>query len=275
MVSTINQPYTTLSNGIEMPLLGLGVYDMHGAEAEQAVQDALETGYRLFDTASLYENENEIGNALRNSNIARADVFVTTKLGNDDHGYDATLRAFEKSLEKLQMDYVDLYLVHWPVKGQRKESWKALEKLYNDKRVRAIGVANYLIEFLDELESYSSITPMLDQVEFTPWLFQGELLKYCQERNIQLQSYSPITRGVKLGDPRLVALAEKYDRTPAQVVLRWNLEHGISTIPKSVSRKRLTENFESLSFTLSKEDVALMDAFNENFRICDNPMEML
>ena len=275
MVSKKNQPYTILSNGIEMPLLGLGVYDMHGAEAEQAVQDALETGYRLFDTASLYENENEIGNALRNSNIARADVFVTTKLGNDDHGYDATLRAFEKSLEKLQMDYVDLYLVHWPVKGQRKESWKALEKLYNDKRVRAIGVANYLIEFLDELESYSSITPMLDQVEFTPWLFQGELLKYCQERNIQLQSYSPITRGVKLGDPRLVALAEKYDRTPAQVVLRWNLEHGISTIPKSVSRKRLTENFESLSFTLSKEDVALMDAFNENFRICDNPMEML
>ncbi len=275
MVSKKNQPYTILSNGIEMPLLGLGVYDMHGAEAEQAVQDALEIGYRLFDTASLYDNENEIGNALRNSSIPRTDVFVTTKLGNDDHGYDATLRAFEKSLEKLQMDYVDLYLVHWPVKGQRKESWKALEKLYNDKRVRAIGVANYLIEFLDELESYSSITPMLDQVEFTPWLFQGELLKYCQERNIQLQSYSPITRGVKLGDPRLVALAEKYDRTPAQVVLRWNLEHGISTIPKSVSRKRLTENFESLSFTLSKEDVALMDAFNENFRICDNPMEML
>ena len=274
MVSTINQPYTTLSNGIEMPLLGLGVYDMHGAEAEQAVQDALETGYRLFDTASLYENENEIGNALRNSNIARADVFVTTKLGNDDHGYDATLRAFEKSLEKLQMDYVDLYLVHWPVKGQRKESWKALEKLYNDKRVRAIGVANYLIEFLDELESYSSITPMLDQVEFTPWLFQGELLKYCQERNIQLQSYSPITRGVKLGDPRLVALAEKYDRTPAQVVLRWNLEHGISTIPKSVSRKRLTENFGSLTFKLTADDVAFMDTFNENFRICDNPIEM-
>ncbi len=274
MVSTINQPYTTLSNGIEVPLLGLGVYDMHGAEAEQAVQDALETGYRLFDTASLYENENEIGNALRNSGISRSDIFVTTKLGNNDHGYDATLRAFEKSLEKLQMDYVDLYLVHWPVKGQRKETWQAFEKLYNDKRVRAIGVANYLVEFLDELESYASITPMLNQVEFTPWLFQGELLQYCQNRNIQLQSYSPLTRGLKLGDPRLIALAEKYDRTPAQIVLRWNLEHGISTIPKSVSKKRLKENFGSLNFKLTSEDVAFMDSFNENFRICDNPMEM-
>ena len=274
MVSNTNQPYTTLSNGIGMPLLGLGVYDMHGHEAEQAVQDALEIGYRLFDTASLYDNENEIGNALRNSSIPREDIFVTTKLGNDDHGYDAALRAFEKSLVKLQMDYVDLYLVHWPVKGQRKESWKALEKLYNDKRVRAIGVANYSIEFLDELETYATITPMVNQVEFTPWLFQGELLQYCQNRNIQLQSYSPLTRGLKLGDPRLIALAEKYDRTPAQIVLRWNFEHGISTIPKSVSKKRLKENFESLAFKISEDDVALMDGFNENFRICDNPMDM-
>ncbi|MBI2730253.1 MAG: aldo/keto reductase [Sphingobacteriales bacterium] len=273
--ATTAQPYTTLSNGIKMPLLGLGVYDMYSAEVEQAVGGALEIGYRLIDTASLYRNEKEVGNAIRQSAVNRNEIFVTTKVGNGDHGFDNTLRAFEESLKKLNIDYIDLYLVHWPIKGRRKETWLALEKLYNEKRVRAIGVANYLIPFLQELKTYASIVPVLDQVELTPWLFQQDLLDYCKERNIQLQSYSPITRGKKLNDQRLVKLVEKYNKTAAQIVLRWNIEQGISTIPKSSNKKRLQENFETLNFSLSPEDIQFLNTFNENYRICDDPMLML
>ncbi|MGZ5255167.1 MAG: aldo/keto reductase [Flavitalea sp.] len=271
----ISQPTTTLSNGIQMPLLGLGVYDMYNKEAEQAVADALEIGYRLIDTASLYINEREIGHAVKQSGLPRNEIFVTTKVGNGDQGFDATLSAFEKSLEKLDMDYVDLYLIHWPVKEHRKETWRALEKLYHEKRVRAIGVANYLVPFLKEMETYETITPMVNQVEFTPWLFQKDLLEYCKEKNIQLQSYSPLTRGKKFDDPRLLNLCKKYDKTPAEIILRWNIEHGISTIPKSSNRERLQKNFDALQFSLSIEDVKLMDKFDEQFRICEDPMEML
>ncbi|RTL60281.1 MAG: aldo/keto reductase [Sphingobacteriales bacterium] len=269
------QPYTTLSNGITMPLLGLGVYDMYNAEAEQAVSDALEIGYRLVDTASLYRNEKEVGNAIRQSGINRNEIFVTTKVGNGDHGFDNTLRAFDVSMKKLNIDYIDLYLVHWPIKGKRKETWLALEKLYKEKRVRAAGVANYLIPFLNELESYAAIQPVLDQVELSPWCFNKELFDYCRKRKIQLQSYSPITRGKKLNDPRIIQLAKKYNRTAAQIVLRWNIEQGISTIPKSSSKIRLQENFDVINFSIAAEDVAFMNTFNENFRICDDPMLFL
>ncbi len=170
----INQPFTTLSNGSKMPLLGLGVYDMYNKEAEQAVSSALEIGYRLIDTAAQYNNETEVGKAIKQSGLPRKDIFLTTKLGNPDQGYDSTLKAFDTSLQKLDMDYVDLYLVHWPIKGKRKDTWLAIEKLYADKRVKAIGVANYLIPFLQEMDTYASIMPMLDQVEFTPWLFQKD-----------------------------------------------------------------------------------------------------
>ncbi len=270
----VQQPYTTLSNGISMPLLGLGVYDMHQAQAEQAVTLALETGYRLIDTAAAYFNEKEVGAAINKSGVARDDIFVTTKVANTDQGYDETLQAFEASLQKLQLDYVDLYLVHWPVKGKRKQTWLALEKLYADKRVRAIGVANYLLPFLEELKTYATVMPVVNQVEFTPWLFQAELLQYCQANAIRLQSYSPITRAQKFTDERLLQLCSKYNKTPAQVILQWNIAHGISTIPKSSNRERIKENFDSLGFSLSDNDVALMDSFNENFRICENPMDM-
>lgn len=272
---TIDQQYTTLSNGIKMPLLGLGVYDMYNEEVEQAVSDALEIGYRLIDTASLYRNEKEVGNAIRKSGVNRSEIFVTTKVGNSDHGFDNTLRAFDESMKKLNIDYIDLYLVHWPIKGRRKETWLALEKLYNEKRVKAIGVANYLIPFLQELETYASIVPVLSQVELTPWLYNQQLVDYCHQRNIQLQSYSPLTRRKKFNDPRLVNLSQKYNKTPAQIILRWNIEHGISTIPKSSSKKRLQENFDALGFSLSKDDVNYMDRFDENFRICDDPMMFL
>ncbi len=271
----ITTPLATLNNGLKMPLLGLGVYDMYRKEAEQVVSEALEIGYRLIDTASMYDNETEVGSAVRSSGIPRTDIWITTKVGNGDQGYEATLKAYDESLKKLQMDYVDLYLVHWPIPGHRKDTWRALERLLSEGRVRSIGVANYLIPFLKELEGYAKVVPVLNQVEFTPWLFNKDLLDYCTERHIQLQSYSPITRGRKLSDPRLTPISEKYHKTPAQVVLRWNLDHGISTIPKSSKKERLQENFDILDFSLTKEEVALMDSLNENFRICDNPMDFL
>ncbi len=266
---------TKLNNGINMPLLGLGVYDMYKEAAEQAVEDALTIGYRLIDTASMYENEIEIGNGIKRSGINREEIFLTTKLNNTDHGYDQALKAFDDSLKKLGQDYVDLYLIHWPIKEGRAASWKALEKLYADKRVKAIGVANYNIALLEELKSTANIVPAVNQIECSPWLFQEDLLNYCKAAGIQVQSYSPITRGLKFSDERLVVLCNKYNRTPAQIVLNWHLQHGISTIPKSSKKERLLENFEATNFALSNEDVKIMNSFNENFRICDDPQTYL
>jgi methylglyoxal/glyoxal reductase len=273
--ATKTQSYTTLNNGSKMPLFGLGAWDMYGKEVEQAVLDALEIGYRLIDTATAYNNEKEIGNALRQSGVLRGEIFVTTKIPNPQQGYDSTLRAFDASMKALNIDYIDLYLVHWPIKGKRKDTWKALEKLFVDKRVRAIGVANYLIPFLKELETYCTIVPAVNQIEFSPWLFLKKEFEYCKEHNIQLQSYSPLTRGQKLNDPQLLRLCKKYRKTPAQIILRWNIEHEISTIPKSSNKKRLQENFDIFDFSLTKEDVALMDSFNENFRVVEDPIHML
>jgi len=268
------QPYTTLNNGVPMPLFGLGAWDMYGKEAEQATLDALEIGYRLIDTATLYNNEKEIGNAVRACGIPRKEIFLTTKVPNSKHGLDATLKAFDASVNILNIDYVDLYLIHWPVRGKRKETWKALEHLYNERQVRAIGVANYLMPFLNELETYSTVTPAVNQLEFTPWLYLKDELQYCTEHKIQLQSYSPLTRGQKFNDERLLKLSKKYNKTPAQIILRWNIEHGISTIPKSSNKKRLKENFDIFDFSLSKEDVEWMDGFDENFRVVEDPMWM-
>ena len=260
-----------LNNGLEMPLLGLGVYDMYNQQAEQAVETAIEIGYRLIDTASMYENEQEIGNAIKNTGIERASLFLTTKLNNTDHGYDAALKAFETSLNKLGQDYIDLYLIHWPIKEGRKDSWKAIERIYEEGSAKAIGVANYTIPLLEELAGYSSVVPALNQVEFSPWLFQKDLLGHCKKQGTQLQSYSPITRGIKFSDERLIQVCEKYQKTPAQVILNWNFQLGVSTIPKSSSRERLQENFDASNFTLTTEDVQFMNTFNEGFRICDDP----
>ncbi len=262
---------TQLNNGLAMPLLGLGVYDMYNQQAEQAVENAIEIGYRLIDTASMYENEQEIGNAIKKSGIHRASLFLTTKLNNTDHGYDAALKAFDTSLKKLGQDYVDLYLIHWPIKDGRQASWKAIERIYEEGRAKAIGVANYTIPLLEELAGYSNIVPALNQVEFTPWLFQNDLLIHCKNQGTQLQSYSPITRGIKFSDERLIQLCEKYQKTPAQIILNWNFQLGVSTIPKSSSKERLQENFDASNFTLTAEDVQFMNTFNEGFRICDDP----
>jgi methylglyoxal/glyoxal reductase len=275
MINKNQIPQTTLNNGLTMPLLGLGVYDMHGKMAEQAIHDAMEIGYRLIDTATMYDNEAEVGHAINHSGVRREEIFLTTKLNNTDHGYEQALRAYDRSLETLQQDYIDLYLIHWPIKGKRKDSWLALEKLYSEKRVKAIGVANYNLALLQELKQYATMTPAVNQVEFTPWLFQEDLLNTCKADHIQLQAYSPITRGLKFNDPRLVALCGKYKKTAAQLVLRWHLEHGISPIPKSIKKERLLENFEANFFSMDAEDVLLMDGFNEDFRICEDPKDYL
>jgi diketogulonate reductase-like aldo/keto reductase len=274
-MANYNIPSTKLNNGITMPLLGLGVYDMYQKQAEQAVETALEIGYRLIDTASMYENEKEIGNAIKNSAVKRAEIFLTTKLNNTDHGYDEALKAFDTSLQLLNQDYVDLYLIHWPIKEGRVDSWKAVERIYQEGRAKAIGVANYTLPFLNELASYSNITPAVNQIEFTPWMFDKATFDYSKQSNIQLQSYSPITRGIKFTDERLKGLCDKYQKTPAQIILNWNIQLGVSTIPKSSQRERLQENFNAVNFTLDAQDVEFMNTFNEGFRICDDPIIFL
>lgn len=269
------QSYTTLNNGNKMPLLGLGVYNMHNKEAEEAVITALEIGYRLIDTAAMYNNEEQIGNAIRSSTIPRDEIFVTTKVNNNGQGYHNTLRAFDESMKRLNIGYIDLYLLHWPIKGKRKDTWMALEKLYKEERVKAIGVANYLLPFMKELETYATVVPALNQIEFSPYLFLKDIFNYCKEKNIQLQSYSPLTRGKKFQDPPLVKIADKHDKTPAQILIKWNLQHGISTIPKSSNHKRQQENFDVFDFTLDEEDMNVLDNLNENFRVVEDPMQML
>lgn len=265
---------TVLNNGVSMPLLGLGVYDMYQKEAEQAVLWALELGYRLIDTAAMYHNETEIGNAVSASGVNRSELFITTKVNNTDQGFDETLRAFEVSQEKLQSDYIDLYLVHWPLRDTRKDTWKALERLYSEGRVRAIGVANYLIPFLEELETHATVVPVVNQVEFSPYLFLEDLLDHCKKKNIQLQAYTPLVRGQRMDDPRLQTLAKKYEKTPAQIILRWAIQHGVSTIPKSANQARLKENFGVFDFEISVDDLRSMDGFNENLRVVDDPMDL-
>ena len=267
-----NQLYTRLHNGKQMPLLGLGVYDMYGSEAETAIVTALETGYRLIDTATMYGNETEVGNAIRKSGIDRGEIFVTTKVNNSDQGFDNTLAAFDASLKKLDIGYIDLYLIHWPLRSSRQDTWKALEELYYSGKAKAIGVANYALPFLEELENYATLVPILNQVEFSPFLYQRDLWNYCRQRHIQLQAYTPLTKGKKLNHDLIVRLANKYGKSSAQIILRWDVQKGISAIPKSANPKRIKENFDIFDFEISEEDMRAMDGLDEDFRVVDDPM---
>jgi diketogulonate reductase-like aldo/keto reductase len=269
------QLYTTLNNGIKMPMLGLGVYDMYASEAESAILCALETGYRLIDTAAMYNNETEVGRAVKASGIAREEIFITTKFQHLEPDYDRTMRAFEESHRKLDCGTIDLYLIHWPIKRSRKSMWLALEQLYREGSVRAIGVANYLNPFLDELESYRTLVPTVNQVEFSPYLFLKDLLVRCQQDGIQLQAYTPLVRGQRMNDARLSSVAQRYGKTPAQIILRWALQNGVSTIPKSANPVRIRENFEVFGFQISEADMAVLNSLNENLRVVDDPMTML
>lgn len=275
MHAEYSQFYTKLNNGLSMPLLGLGVYDMYQSEAEKAIQQALEIGYRLIDTATMYGNEVEVGNAIRQSGIPRQEIFLTTKVNDPDHGYDQTLKAFETSQRKLNCEYIDLYLIHWPIRHKRQDTWRALERLYAEGQVRAIGVANYLLPFLDELLPQAAVVPAVNQVEFSPYLFLEDLLHRCQKEGIVLQAYTPLVRGEKFHDPKLQTLAKKYAQTPAQIILRWALQLGVSTIPKSANPIRLQENYDIFDFSISDADMTDLATFNENYRVVPSPLSML
>lgn len=266
------QDVTTLHNGVKMPWFGLGVYlSEEGTEVINAVKAALKVGYRSVDTAAFYKNEEGVGQAIKEAGVPREELFITTKVWNTDQGYQSTLVAFNESLRKLGLDYIDLYLVHWPVKGKYKETWKALETLYNEGKVRAIGVCNFQIHHLEDLLADAEIAPMVNQVECHPRLTQKELLHYCQEHNIQLEAWSPLGRGRMLDEPTLKELAAKYKKTVAQIILRWDLQSGIVTIPKSVKEHRIIENGNIFDFELSNEDIEIIDSLDRGERNGPDP----
>ena len=261
-----------LHNGVEMPYLGLGVYlARDGQEVEDAIAWALGAGYRHIDTASAYQNETGVGSAVRNSGLNRQELFVTSKVWNTDQGYESTLKAFDRSLGRLGLDYLDLYLVHWPVKGKFRATWRALEKLYRDGRIRAIGVSNFLRHHLEDLFETAEIVPMVNQMEFHPWLVQQPLLDYCRERQIQYQAWSPLMQGAITQVPELMELGRKYGKTEAQIVLRWDLQKGVVTIPKSANKARIEANADLFDFELSSEDVARLDALDRKHRFGPDP----
>ncbi|WP_152655342.1 aldo/keto reductase [Oceanobacillus sp. CFH 90083] len=266
------QSTLTLNNGIEMPKFGLGVYKVEeGQIAVDAVKIALEHGYRSIDTASFYQNEMSVGQGIKKSSIPRKDIFLTSKVWNSEQGYGSTLEAFERSLEKLDTDYLDLYLIHWPVKETFMDTWKALERLYLDGRVRAVGVSNFHVPHLERLLSEAEVVPAINQVEFHPHLTQEALRVFCEKQGIQLEAWSPLKRGQLLDHPTLVSIGEKYGKNAAQIILRWDIQHHVVTIPKSVTPERIIENAAIFDFSLTEEEMKQIDALNENSRSGSNP----
>lgn len=267
-------PPITLNNGVDMPQLGYGVWQVPDDEAETAVATALEAGYRSIDTAAVYGNEEGTGKAIAASGIAREDLFVTTKLWNSDQGYDTTLRAFDTSMAKLGLDYLDLYLIHWPLPSRDRylDTYRAFEKLHADGRIRAIGVSNFLPGHLERLIGETSVVPALNQIELHPHLQQHECREYHARQGIATEAWSPLGQGKGLLEvPAIVAIAQKHDRTPAQVVLRWHLQLGNVVIPKSVTPSRIRENIAVFDFSLDDEDLAAIRALNEDRRLGPDP----
>ncbi|MEH7109310.1 aldo/keto reductase [Bacillus sp. JJ1764] len=270
------QSTTTLSNGVKMPWLGIGVFKVEeGPELVNAVSFAIKHGYRSIDTAAIYENEESVGQAIhtaiKESGLTREDLFITSKVWNADLGYKSTIAAYETSIKKLGLDYLDLYLIHWPVEGKYKEAWRALETLYKEGKVKAIGVSNFHIHHLEELMKDSEIKPMVNQVEYHPRLAQRELRAFCQEHGIQLEAWSPLMQGQLLDHPDLRDIATKYNKSIAQVIIRWDLQNGVVTIPKSTKEHRIVENSDVFDFDLTREDMDKIDQLNQNHRVGPDP----
>jgi diketogulonate reductase-like aldo/keto reductase len=228
-----------------------------------AVSAALKHGYRHVDTARIYGNEQDVGEAIKKSGVPRAEVFVTTKLWNDDQGYDSALRAFDASLKRLGLDYVDLYLIHWPVAGQRKDSWRALERIHQEKRAHAIGVSNFLVPHLEELLGSAKEVPAVNQIELHPFLQHRETVEFCQKKGIVVEAYSPLTRGERLKHATVMQVAKKVGRSPAQVLLRWGVQHGLVVLPKSVNEPRIAENVALFDFALDEAAMKALDGLDE------------
>jgi diketogulonate reductase-like aldo/keto reductase len=271
MLFTI-QSSIRLNNEVEMPRLGLGVYQSPpGRITQRVVRYALNIGYRHIDTAYIYGNESDIGNAVLESGISREEVFVTTKLWNTDQvGYDYAIKACKQSLQRLGLKYIDLYLIHWPVHGVNNNSikiWKAMVNLLREGKARAIGVSNFSIDDLKQILNDSDVLPAVNQVEFHPFLYQTDLLSFCERNSIQLEAYSPLTRGRRLNHPTIVNIAKKYDnKTPAQILIRWSLQHNLVVIPKSIHEERILENSHVFDFELRTEDMKFLDSLNENLQ---------
>lgn len=261
-----------LPGGVRMPRFGLGVFRAGaGDETRNAVRAALAAGYRHVDTARIYRNEREVGEAIRASGVPREQLFVTTKLWNDDHGYDAALRGFDASLADLGLDHIDLYLIHWPVPEKRLDSWRALERILGEKRARAIGVSNFTERHLDELIARATVRPAVNQFEIHPFLPQHALVAHCRKLGIVTEAYSPFAKGRKLDDPRLVALARELGRTPAQVCVRWSLQMGHVVIPKSSNPERIVENARVFDFELSPAQMQTVAALEDGYRSAWDP----
>ncbi|MFF2457932.1 MULTISPECIES: aldo/keto reductase [Peribacillus] len=270
------QDTTTLHNGVKMPWFGLGVFKVEeGPELVNAVKVAIKHGYRSIDTAAIYENEEGVGQGIREgikeAGISREDLFVTSKVWNADLGYESAIAAYEKSLKKLGLDYLDLYLIHWPVEGKYKEAWRALETLYKEGKVKAIGVSNFQIHHLKDLMEDAEVKPMVNQVECHPRLTQKEVQAFCKEQGIQLEAWSPLMQGELLDNDVLQAIATKHGKSVAQVILRWDIQNGIVTIPKSTKEHRIVENSSIFDFELTEEEMNQIDGLNQNHRVGPDP----
>jgi methylglyoxal/glyoxal reductase len=276
MINKHLQETTTLNNGVNMPWFGLGVFKVEdGPELVHAIKTAIRHGYRSIDTASIYGNEAGVGEGIREgmkeAGITREDLFITSKVWNADLGYESTILAYEESLKKLGLEYLDLYLIHWPVEGKYKEAWRALETIYNEGKVKAIGVSNFQIHHLEELLNVASVIPVINQVEYHPRLTQVELKAFCQQHHIQLEAWSPLMQGELLDHPVLKEIAKTYGKTVAQVILKWDLQNGVVTIPKSTKTHRIIENASLFDFVLSEEDMKRINELNQNKRVGPDP----
>lgn len=269
----VTVPDIVLNNGVTIPQIGFGVFQVPEEDTAAVVGRAINAGYRSIDTAAAYQNETGVGQALRETEVPREELFVTTKLWNSDQGYDSAMRAFDASIGKLGLDYVDLYLIHWPLPQRDRyvDTWRAFEKLYADGRVRAIGVSNFQVAQLRRLFDETSVVPAVNQVELHPGLQQQELRAFHAEHGIATEAWSPLARGGTLADPAITGLASKYGKSPAQIVLRWHVELGTIVIPKSVTPSRTRENIDVLDFELAEDDLALIGELDKGARMGPDP----
>lgn len=274
-MSNILKKKVKLNNGVEIPEFGLGVFKVSDDEAGENVKNAIINGYRLIDTAQIYGNEEGTGRGIKAgleaAGLKREDIFITSKVWNNHISYDETIAAFYESLNKLDLDYLDLYLIHWPGNHAFEESWKALEFLYKEGKIRAIGVSNFNKSHLEELFSFSSVTPVLNQIEYHPKLTQGDLIDFCKKHDILVQAWSPLMQGQILTNETILKIAEIHNRNAAQIVLRWGLQNNILLVSKSVKTERIISNAELDDFSLTKEEMDIISNLNENLRVGPNP----